>query len=265
MATISEAKDSRKCTDGDEPSAELRFNIAGTEDDGEARTLLLGAAPPTWTVGGKTLVQKQRSLDPAGGGHWKGSVTYGRRESSYQFEIGGGSAHITEALDQTSYGYEAAAPEMNHRINVTRDRNGVTVNGLDIDAPTYAWSETHYLPAGAVNAAYKAALFAVAAAPVNQYAWRGFQAGEVKFKGASGQQRGEEDWAITFKFEASPNATGLSVGNITGISKKGWEYLWVLYEEVEDGAAKVLVPSPLGVYVAKVYAESDFSLLGIGV
>ena len=25
---------------------------------------------------------------------------------------------------------------------------------------------------------------------------------------------------------ASPNQTGLSVGSISGISKKGWEYLW---------------------------------------
>ena len=40
-----------------------------TDDDSEARLLLLATAPLTWTVGGKTLVQKQRSLDPAGGGH----------------------------------------------------------------------------------------------------------------------------------------------------------------------------------------------------
>ena len=266
MATISEAKDSRKCTDGDDPSAELRFNIAGTEDDSEARLLLLATAPLTWTVGGKTLVQKQRSLDPAGGGHWKGSVTYGRRkteketgESSYQFEIGGGSSHITQAIAQSKY--PATAPDAKGAIGVTADGQ---VQGVDIQAPTYAWSETHYLPVAAVTPAYKATLYAIAAAPVNNATWRGFAAGEVLFKGASGQQRGEEDWAVTFKFEASPNATGLTVGDITGISKKGWEYLTVLYEDAELGTPKKIVPKPVAVYVNQVYGSSNFAGLGIG-
>lgn len=278
--SIAESKDSRKCTDGDEPSAELRYTIKDTNDDGEARLLLLAAAPPTWIVGGKTLVQQQRSIDPTGGGIWRGSVTYGRRkkeketgESSYQFEIGGGTHHITEALQQTRYSPAAGgdAPAMQCRVNVTRDTDGGhTINGIDIDAPTYAWSETHYLPIGAVTPAYKAILYGVASAPVNNATWRGFAAGEVKFKGASGQQRGEEDWAVTFKFEASQNVTGLSIYNVagaakfTGIAKKGWEYLWILYDEVVDGAAKCLAPEPLGVYVAQVYGTSNFALLGIG-
>jgi hypothetical protein len=116
----------------------------------------------------------------------------------------------------------------------------------------------------AVTPAYKATLYAIAAAPVNNATWRGFAAGEVLFKGASGQQRGEEDWAVTFKFEASPNATGLTVGDITGISKKGWEYLTVLYEDAELGTPKKIVPKPVAVYVNQVYGSSNFSGLGIG-
>ena len=124
--------------------------------------------------------------------------------------------HITQALAQSKY--PATAPDAKGAIGITADGQ---VQGVDIDAPTYAWSETHYLPVGVVTPAYKAALYAIAAAPVNNATWRGFAAGEVKFKGASGQQRGEEDWAVTFKFEASPNATGLTVGDITGISQEG--------------------------------------------
>jgi hypothetical protein len=65
----------------------------------------------------------------------------------------------------------------------------------------------------------------------------------VLFLGASGSQRGTEDWEITFSFAASPNATGLTVGDITGIEpKKGWEYLWVRYADAED--AETLVKQP---------------------
>jgi len=270
MSAITEDKDSRRSTSGDEPTAELKYTIQDCIDDGEARLLLLATAPSTYIVAGKTLVQKSRSHDPRGGGAWKCSVSYGRRkteketgESSYQFEIGGGNAHITQAIAQTKF--PATAPDVKGAIGVTTEGGVSQVAGVDIDAPTYAWSETYYLAIGYVTAAYKAMLFAVAAAPVNKYAFRGFQAGEVKFNGASGQQRGEEDWAVTFKFEASPNATGLAVGDVTGISKKGWEYLTVLYEDKSLGTPKKIVPVPVAVYVNQVYTESDFALLCIGV
>ena len=86
--------------------------------------------------------------------------------------------------------------------------------------------------------------------------------GEVLFLGASGSQRGEDDWEITFRFAASPNVTGLTVGPITGIAKRGWEYLWVRYSDAED--QHVLVKQPIAAYVEKVYDEGNFAGLGIG-
>jgi len=68
-------------------------------------------------------------------------------------------------------------------------------------------------------------------------------------------------WEITHRFSASPNKTGLTIGDITGIEKKGWEYLWVRYADAEDTAAKTLVKKPAAVYVEKVYEEGDFSVL----
>jgi hypothetical protein len=66
----------------------------------------------------------------------------------------------------------------------------------------------------------------------------------------------------------SPNAgsnqtlPALSMGNITGIEKKGHEYLWVRYEDnVESNA---LIKIPRAVYVNRVYREEDFTQLGIG-
>ncbi len=54
------------------------------------------------------------------------------------------------------------------------------------------------------------------------------------------------------------------MGDIIGISKEGWEYLWVRYAYAEDAVAKALVKKPQAVYVESVYEQGDFSGLGIG-
>ena len=135
---------------------------------------------------------------------------------------------------------------------------------MDVTVPVYNFSETHYIAVAAVSGAYKAALFYLTGS-VNNGGFKGFAAGEVLFLGASGSQRGEDDWEIKFKFAASPNATGLVVGDITGINKKGWEYLWVRYADAEDTSAKVLVKKPIAAYVEQVYPYGNFAGLGIGV
>jgi len=198
---------------------------------------------------------------------WEGSVRYGKLEppktgdSSYQFDTGGGTQHITQSL--ATVGRYAppgkTAPDFQGAIGVTHDN----VEGVDITVPVYNFSELHYIASSLVTGAYKATLFYLTGR-VNNAPFRGFAAGEVLFLGASGSKRGQEDWEISFKFAASPNMTGLTIGDITGIAKKGWEYLWVRYADAEDAAAKALVKRPAAVYVEKVYLDGDFSLLGIG-
>ena len=71
------------------------------------------------------------------------------------------------------------------------------------------------------------------------------------------------------------NRSRIAVGDITGISKLGWEYTWARYADSEDAAAKsptlqsygdgaAIVKKPVAVYVERVYEYGDFSLLGIG-
>ena len=73
----------------------------------------------------------------------------------------------------------------------------------------------------------------------------------------------DDDWEITFRFAASPNASGISVGDISGISKKGWEYLWVRYADQEDTGSHAIVKRPVAAYVERVYDEGSFAGLGI--
>jgi hypothetical protein len=163
-----------------------------------------------------------------------------------------------------------SAPDFNGAIGVSNTNGNAEVQGVDITVPIYNFSETHYLTTEQVTPEYKGTLFQLTG-KVNNAAFRGLQAGECLFLGASGTLHGTEtdtgatgDWEITFRFAASPNKTGITIGNITGIAKKGWEYLWVRYADVEDLDAIAMIKRPVAAYVEKVYDDADFSLLDIG-
>jgi hypothetical protein len=97
---------------------------------------------------------------------------------------------------------------------------------------------------------------------VNDDTFKGLAAGECLFLGASGTLRDSgEDWEITYSFAASPNRTGITVGSITSIAKKGWEYLWVEYGEATSNNR--LIKVPVSVHVEQVYESGDFAGLGI--
>jgi hypothetical protein len=89
----------------------------------------------------------------------------------------------------------------------------------------------------------------------------------VLFMGCSGSQewddqRGNGPWTLSYKFVASPNVTDQTIGDITGVEKKGHEYLWVRYEDTVS--SNELVKKPKFVYVNKVYRDGNFAGLGIG-
>ena len=261
--TVAEKWDSREGTQGEGASTDLRFIIRGTDDDTEAKSALLAGSPLLYAG----LVRQSSHIERIGEDTWEGTVRYGitsppeTGQSTFSFDTGGGSQHITQGRG-TSARYAApgkTAPNFGGAIGVTQDN----VEGVDIYVPVYHFSETHHLAPSGVTGAYKATLFFLTAS-VNSNGFKGFSPGEVLFLGASGTQRGQEDWEITFKFAASPNATGLVIGEITGINKKGWEYLWVRYADSEDTIAKVLVKKPIAVYVEQVYPLAGFAALGIG-
>lgn len=262
MATIRERYDSREATEGVEsPSVDLIYTVEGTEDDAAVRALVESTVPALYAG----LLFQTYHINHEGGGVWEVAVRYGKHqpketgESSFSFDTGGVTAHITQSLTTISrHAPSGPAPDCQGAIGVTSD----SVEGADITVPVYNFSETHYLAASAVTGAYKATLFALTGR-VNNAPFKGFAAGEVLFLGASGSKRGAEDWEITYRFAASPNVVGLSVGPITGINKKGWEYLWVRYADAED--QNVLVKQPIAAYVEQVYELGSFSALGIGV
>lgn len=111
-----------------------------------------------------------------------------------------------------------------------------------------------------------AKLLAELTGTVNQSAAFGgeFAPGELLFAGASGEVVAK-DPQLTFTFIASKNVNGLTIGDITGINKKGHEFMWFLHEPGKDATTKTLVTKPLAAYVGQIYGLADHGRMKIGV
>ncbi len=251
------------------PDGELQYIIQGTADEQTALTKLEDTAPLTH----KTLLRDQCGVDPTEiSTMWIGTVTYGIVDPteggdwSFRFDTGGGTQHVTQGLVvPTKYVASGTAPDFKGAIGVAEDR----VEGVDIGVAVFAFEVTYYIDdadmmAQDIRAFYELsnkvndAIFTVT---INGKQLT-FAAGEVRLLGVvGGIRRTEDQWEITCRFAVNPNKTGLVVGDITGIDKLGWQYLWVRYRPVEDGVAKAMVRQPQAVYVEEVYEYGDFDEL----
>lgn len=263
-ATISEDYNSRPFSLGRQAGRELVFTVRGTEDEEEVQALLLATAPGAYL--GRELESVE--AEPLGGGIWKAHARYVRFEddSEYTFDTGGATTKITQSLETVAVyapGGLPDPPDFQGAIGVSEDH----VEGCDVTTPTFNFTETHKFADSAVDAAYKMTLFRLTG-KTNAATFKGLAAGECLFLGAAGTKRGDEEWAVTFRFACSPNVTGLTLGSgsgeIPGIDKNGWDYLWVRYADFVDDTALQLVKRPVAVYIEKVYESGDFSTLGIG-
>ena len=255
--TIDETYRSREGSEGEQPAAELRYVIQGTDNDTTVRALLEATSPATYLG----LKRNEVTFEPLGGDVWDCTARYSlKEEAQFTFDTGGGTQHVTQSLG--TVGRYAApgeiAPNFFGAIGVNEDQ----VAGTDIAVPVYNFTETHYISNAIVTENYKLALFQLTGR-VNDAEFKNFAKGELMFLGASGSRRGKNDWEITFRFAASPNVANLTLGEMTGIQKQGWHYLWVRFTDDEDINAHTLIKRPISAYVEQVYQYGDFDLLGL--
>lgn len=144
----------------------------------------------------------------------------------------------------------------NHRGAIGVSKNGVA--GCDITAPRLEFSITR--PLMRVTLAYIKKLRDLTGT-VNRNSYFGFDTCELLFLGAQGSGALDKPPRATFRFAAEKNKTDIYISsNLTVPAKKGWEYLWVAYEDSLDGQ---VVTRPAAAYVEEVYGYSDFADLGI--
>ncbi len=289
--TINEQMNSREkvITAGDKTLTRI-FKIFGTDDPDEAR----GIGPQIGEMWDDELVAIERRfsgpIKPAGAGNEDGvlelivryyyEVPNPTRSSDvpeFNLNIGVVSERVFkpppkqklygvwyDALTQEHYGDEDATDtdEPGDLINVTMDKSGISVEGVDALIPSMEYSETHYR--SSLSTAHKRTISRLTA-KVNSNEWRGWPEKTVLFLGAVAHRRKGERWKITYNFRIGVNAEHhleVDTGEVIEYTKNAHDYVWFRSSKVKDG--DIIVWKIHDVHVASVYQPANFSALGIG-
>lgn len=262
---------------------EVKYIIHGSPDENDAKGVLLSQAPTTFTGQKGTLIAQdwKAEEEDTRSGRYVGTVTYnlpdwGAKETGetvFTFDTTGGTQHIIHskanvARYPSGSTTTANAPDLMGMINV----GASDIGGCDITVPAFAFTSTKYFGAASITTSYVNGLYNLTG-KTNSAPWSptidgitlNFLEGEVLHLGATGSRRGIGDVEISQHFAGSQNATNLTVANLSGIAKKGWEYLWVMTDQSVSGTGSNtrIVCMPTFVYVEKVYDETDFTATGL--
>ncbi len=267
-------------TENNGSSIEFTYVVLGTNSEIVAANAALAIAPLAYLVNDEVLVRQEVAPDVTGPDSWEVTVRYGTEDEEkskekpepgtwhFSFDTTGGTHKVTQSLQTLWKGERSGinpAPDLLGAIGY----DGKKVQGVEMVVPKLEFSITAYYAPQAVTTAFMANI-ARNTGKVSSDAWLGFAAGEILFLGGTGNgdiplvtgQR-VKPVSVTFKFAASENRQNIKVGDITVPEKKGWHYLWVKYEKVED--AGFVFPIPVHAYVEKIYEETAFqSLFGFG-
>lgn len=276
--TVTESFDSREQS-STRIVLKLDLQVQGTsaeqEDDAAAKTAFDTFVHGMCTLSNgsyyyRGLLLQDYTLRHEGNGIWKAEYEFGvqvpafieQGQSLFAFDTTGAQQHITQArLHVADY-----PSQVNHHgaIGVAEK----TIEGVDIVVPAFSFSVTVSTLMAGITPGYVAVLYSLTG-KTNNAAWSvtvqgiplTFAAGEALFLGCSGSQKTGEAAVLTFKFAAQASRTDIAIGDFTGISKKGWEYLWVEYED--DVASGLYVKKVKAVHIEQVYEAGNFSQLGL--
>ena len=218
---------------GDQNRITLKYWVDGTTSEDAATAAFVAAVPTILGVYQRTGIRVESTeIDT----HWDCAVTYTAGSNQQQgadpvfsLEIATSTAHITQSME-TVGAYSLRSGGATDNKGVIGGKSDGTVDGVDKLVAACSWTETHFLPPSRVNRNYFN-LVALTAATMNADTFRTFDPGEVMLVGATMTKRqSADDFECQFKFLPLPNATGLIVGDITGINKIGHDYLWVRYK-----------------------------------
>ena len=253
-------------------SATFSYLLTGTSDRIIADALAHGYSSALWNGLSRTSVD----VEEVGPQVFYVDVHYGTPDKKepeagdyrWSFSTTGGSKHITQAIAHIA-SYKAGGDAGNpHKgaIGVTSDGKNTNVEGVHVPDRNFKWTETHQLLYSSYDWSYAAIVDALTGR-VTEATFRGKSAGTVLFEGAEGSRSSKDPLLLemTYHFAYSPSATGLAIGDITGVAKGGWQYLWVEYQTVDSGDADIgIAQQPKAAHVEQVHYTGDFSLLGIG-
>lgn len=272
---------------------ELRFLVRSMEGYTDAEAKAVELAPLYYDGHRRGSIQCR----PVGGGWYQIAVSYGNTgvnayegwgienddgvfliPNGVSVDTTGGTETVTQAIETTGFKAEGpGAPNSHRAINVS----GNQVNGVSKTVPAFNFTETWLVPAWYLLAGVEkkevaeddendpgpaipyAQTLHEMTGKMNEDDWRIFKGGEVLFLGARYDiSRGATMVPVTYSFSVRPNREDFDVGDIKVYFKRGWDFMWIVYEDTEDDGFGV--KKPKYVYVDQVYEDVPFADLQIG-
>lgn len=276
----------------DTETATLDFVGYGTDDDAVARADFALAIPAFFTAFTNPLTLLYFDSYTLGGLFWKATAYYGPDTAppfpavgiagpptpvaaapglntplgpDFSFDFNGVIEHITQSK-QTVASYKrgavGGAADTQRAIGVTKDGQ---ILGCDKVSPNFEWSRT--VTFGSVTLEYLQTVSGLVGS-TNNATFYNFPAKSLIFLGGNAQTKDTMRAVCTFKFLHRPNLTGITICNDLPfapevIDKKGSEFLWVSYKNVDN--ANKITQQPDAVYIERICDEADFADLRIGV
>lgn len=248
---------------GNPPTITYHYQLYPVPDGNDAQAIAYSLTAPSVVSAYGLLFRQDIKCDPEASDQWHITVPYAKEEKqtgSYtlSFDTTGGTIN-KKASYRTAGKYPAGSPDYKGSIDVQHDG---TVNGCDVPIPALKLSVRFSHPTGFISLAQIRAI-ARAHGKVNSTTMMTFDAGEVLFLGATGSEGSNADTEVTYQLVCSENATNLTVGTITGITKAGHDYAWIRFKPETDANKPVYQPE--AVYVEEVHLREDLkSVLGFG-
>ena len=171
------------------------------------------------------------------------------------FDTGGSTKHITEALAVKRYGEK----DYKNGKKIKVDWDG-KVQGIDIPSSFLKFSETKYFKRSSMSFAFLRKLKKMTN-KVNISAFRGFEKGEVRFAGASGNWDDDTNIvSVTYNYEVRENEAAVTIDGIKCDPLLGWVYRWIFYKKEADAIG--LITKAAEVLDNAVFPVDDLNKLG---
>lgn len=263
-----------------EDKGTLGFEITNCADPADAWSTLLGGNGVDFSgVPGMVdgMVLRTIDMDPNGPDGWKATCNYSQfkpreREKlanvgDYRISFSAKSTTLKQFVAKNTVKYpSASAPDFGGAINVNRDGQ---VEGVEVVVPALSITVTQKMAGSVLSPGY-AQTVANLIGKYNNASFLGFPAGSIQFVAGDGSLSYEipsplpggtpmaaPDRDLAFEFLYSPNITGLTIGDITGINKLGHQYMWILWKDVLESG--IVTQKPRAVYVQDLHGVEPAS------
>jgi hypothetical protein len=175
---------------------------------------------------------------------------------SIAWDTTGGTERMTQAISERVVGDTV---DFQGAINVS----GTSVQGIDVVVPTMRYSETWIMPLSiGLSSEYVGNVFTLTG-KTNKAQFRAFAPGEALFMGGRAQWSGDQPYVpVTFEWQCRKDDDNYQLGGgLPATTKKGWEYVWIVYDDAVNN--NTLVKKPRAYIFDTIYDSGDFSLLKI--